>query len=219
MPTQKHPLNTVLLVGRVCKPPAMSSSRSGKPMLTVVLSVDRPDNMPQKMVSEAGHVRIEPDYPVVVITGDIARELAGKVQIGTNLFVSGIFQTRNYTDNSVQPPRLRVAQEVLTNDVRALETPADMARAQNTIVQAQTATEELVAPRESAGSTTPRSAANDPARVTRQARNARKRQRKQRAREHAAASATPTASVTPTPNSTPLLSAGSTTSTSAGVSQ
>jgi single-stranded DNA-binding protein len=176
MPVQKHPLNTVLLVGRVCKPPVMSHSRNGKPMLTVVLSVDRPENVPQKVVTEDGHVHTEPDYPVVVISGDIARELAGKVLVGVNLFVSGIFQTRNYTDNSVKPPRPRVAMEVLSNNVRVLETPADMARATSTIAQAQSAAETLRIG----------VSAGDPRQT---ARNARKRQRKQRVRERAVASA------------------------------
>ncbi len=176
MPVKK-PLNTVLLVGRVCKPPALSVARSGKSMLTVILSVDRPENVPQKVVAtENGHTRTEPDYPVVVMTGDLARDLAGKVQLDTNLFVSGIFQTRDYIDRTVQPPRKRVAQEVLSNNARILETPADMERAQATIDQARSAAEHLAAP------------GSDADDAQRKARNERKRQRRERALARAAAS-------------------------------
>ena len=135
MPKPKRPLNTVLLIGRVCKIHSRSTSQAGKPMLTLALAVDRPNNMPQKtsVVKHAalGEIRrIEPDFPVVVIEGILVQELADHVQVGTTLFVRGIFQTRNVDDHSTQPPRKRMVQEVLSNDARVLETPAERAEAQ-----------------------------------------------------------------------------------------
>jgi single-stranded DNA-binding protein len=133
MAIKKRPLNTVLLVGRVCKPPAISTSQSGKPMLTVCLAVNRPEYVPSKVNREvkggAERVRVEPDFPIVVIEGDLARELSPQVKLGTTLFVRGIFQTRNIEDRSTNPPRKRVAQEVLSNDARVLETTAEVAEA------------------------------------------------------------------------------------------
>ncbi len=133
MAIKKRPLNTVLLVGRVCKPPAISTSQSGKPMLTVCLAVNRPEYVPSKVNREVKgggeRVRVEPDFPIVVIEGDLARELSPQVKLGTTLFVRGIFQTRNIEDRSTNPPRKRVAQEVLSNDARVLETTAEVAEA------------------------------------------------------------------------------------------
>jgi single-stranded DNA-binding protein len=124
---KKRPLNTVLLVGRICQAPRLSTSRSGKPRLTVTLAVDRPEYVPPKVKRAkkkdgTERVRIEPDFPVVVIEGDLARELAQQTVMGAILFVRGIFQTRNIEDRSAN--RHRVAMEVLANDARILELDA-----------------------------------------------------------------------------------------------
>ena len=128
----QRPLNTVLMVGRVCQMPRLSTSRSGKPRLTVTLAVDRPEYVPPKVkrAKKDGteRVRIEPDFPVVVIEGDLARELAQQTVMGAILFVRGIFQTRNIEDRSANPPRHRVAMEVLANDARILESAEEVAR-------------------------------------------------------------------------------------------
>ncbi len=129
----KRSLNTVLLIGRICKPPQQTVSRTGKPMLTLCLAVDRPDNMPPKIISiasPAGSRRaLESDYPIVAVAGDLALELSPQIQVGTWLYVGGIFQTRNVTDHSVDPPRKRVVQEVLAADARVLPTSAAIEQA------------------------------------------------------------------------------------------
>jgi len=94
-------------------------SRQGKPMLTVVLAVPRPEFVPSKKNGD----RNEPDYPVIIIQGDQATSLSAMAQPGATLFVRGVLQTRNYTDHSTNPPKRRVAQEVLAIDARVLESP------------------------------------------------------------------------------------------------
>lgn len=120
----KQSLNSVLLIGRVCKPPQQIVSRAGKPMLTVCLAVDRPAHVPPKVVSVVtgtGRTRaLESDYPIVVITGDLALELGQQIHVGAWLYASGIFQTRNIDDHSTEPPRKRVVHEVLALDARLL---------------------------------------------------------------------------------------------------
>lgn len=114
-------LNTVLLVGEICKDPRFALSRNGKPMLTLILLVDRSPYLPPKIttVGEAKVIK-EPDFVTVVISGDLAKDLSSKVQLKQELFVRGSVQSRNYTDNGVQPPRRRVIHEVIATDARIL---------------------------------------------------------------------------------------------------
>ncbi len=135
----RRSLNTVLLIGRICKPPQQTVSRTGKPMLTLCLAVDRPDGMPPKIIwiaSPSGNRRaLDSDYPIVVAAGSLALELRPQVQVGTCLYVRGIFQTRNFTDDSVDPPRKRVIHEVLAADARVLPTSTEIEQAQSEPIQ------------------------------------------------------------------------------------
>ncbi len=134
---RNRPVNEVHLVGRVCKGPFISKSRVGTPMMTVILAVQRPDDAPPKRRPDG---KRDADYPPVVIQGEIVERLIPLVQNGTELAVVGTFQTRNIEDRSTNPPKKRVAMEVLVtrsirltidipsaNDERASEESADPA--------------------------------------------------------------------------------------------
>lgn len=111
MTTRLNPhQNQVYLTGNLCKPPRLTTSTSGKPILTLVLAVQRPAHMPIKRRSDAS---VEPDYPPVVIDGEIAAVLARFLKTGDSVTVEGIFQTRNYIERLPGLTRRRTAMEVL----------------------------------------------------------------------------------------------------------
>jgi hypothetical protein len=88
----------VIVEGTVCVPPAVSVSRSGKPLLKVCLSVLRPPGVPRKMRPDGNE---DPDYPWFVIEGEEVTVLAQRIRKSDRLFLRGALTTRNVDEKQL----------------------------------------------------------------------------------------------------------------------
>jgi hypothetical protein len=107
--------NFVVVIGALCREPRYSVSRAGKPLATLTLAVDRPEDVAPKVIEGS----YDSDYPVVCVQGDAVQLLAGKLQVGMTMLALGIWQTRNY----VKDGERRTANEMLARRVWILTSP------------------------------------------------------------------------------------------------
>ena len=94
----RRPVNMVVVEGTVCVPPAVSVSRSGKPLLKVCLSVMRPPGVPRKLRPDGTE---DPDYPWFVIEGEEVTVLAQRIRKSDRLFLRGALTTRNVDEKTL----------------------------------------------------------------------------------------------------------------------
>ncbi|MBI5648980.1 MAG: single-stranded DNA-binding protein [Chloroflexi bacterium] len=105
--------NFVVVIGSLCREPRYAVSRAGKPIATLTLAVDRPEDVSPKIVEEGAR---DSDYPVVSLQGDAVQALAGILRAGTTILAVGIWQTRNYLKDGER----RTANEMLARRVWVL---------------------------------------------------------------------------------------------------
>jgi len=134
--------NLVVVIGALCREPRYSVSRAGKPMATLTLAVDRPEDVAPKLIEGSR----DSDYPVVCVQGDAAQALAGQLHVGATVLAVGIWQTRNYVKDNER----RTANEMLARRIWVLHGPDSVeqvsARVETMLVDLASAPATLPAP-------------------------------------------------------------------------